>query len=129
MTAKTTGPARKLGRLLVIDWDKASAAAHAARLRAEGWTVVTESEDGARAYSGVRKAPPKALVVDLTTKPSHSRETVRAIVGTRAHRELPVLVLGGTEAERERLAAVAPAARFVSTKGLSAALKTIAQSG
>lgn len=115
-------PARKRGRLLVIDWDKASAAAHAARLRDSGWTVVTESEDGARAYASVRKAPPKALVVDLTTKPSHSRETVRAILSTKAHRDLPVFVFGGTDADRKSLTAVAPAVRFVTAAGLSAAL-------
>ncbi|TMQ02976.1 MAG: hypothetical protein E6J90_44685 [Deltaproteobacteria bacterium] len=101
--------------VLVIDWIADSAQATAAVLRAAGWTVELESEDGGRAYRRVRTQTPEAVVVSLGAKPSHGRETIRSIVQPKATRGIRILAIGGSEADRTKLAALAPQVECLGT--------------
>ena len=111
--------------VLVIDWTPASAQATAALVRAAGWHVDVESEDGGRAYRRVREQTPAAVVVNLGARPSHGRETVRSIVQAKATRTVRILAIGGTDADRTKLTALAPQAEYVGTaQALARALAT-----
>jgi DNA-binding response OmpR family regulator len=107
-------------RLFLFEWDKTSANARVKVLRAAGWTVSVETEDGARGGSKVLKQPPDVIVFDLAKRPSHSRETASGIRGYKAGRSLPMVFVDGTGDDVAKTEARVSAALFTtSTKLLS----------
>ena len=97
-------------KILLVEWDRKSAAARAERLRAAGHEVLVESDDGALAYRTARAEKPDVVLLDLRVKAAHSRQTARPLVGVK---DPPRLVfLDGADDQRERAAAIAPDAVF-----------------
>ncbi len=90
------------GRLFLLHWDEAEAAEAAASLRKDGWDVDVEHQDGARAARAILAAPPDAVVVYLTHRPSHGRETIKAVRAAKAGRQVPVLFVGGEGAALDK---------------------------
>ncbi len=87
--------------VFLVVWDAAAVGTVAPLLRDAGWEVWTESEDGGRAYRGIREHAPACLVVDLSRRPSHGREVVRSLRATRSGRALPVVYSGGDSSSTE----------------------------
>lgn len=87
------------GKLFLIDWNMACAEARADALRAAGYRVEVESNNGGRAYRRVRTALPDAIVIDLRTKPAHGREIARALRELKLIRDVPIVCV---EEEGER---------------------------
>ncbi len=83
------------GRLFLIYWNAAEAEQLAAPLRQDGWDVEVESADGARAGQAILADPPDAVVVYLTRLPSHGRETMHGLRGSKAGRDIPIICVGG----------------------------------
>jgi CheY-like chemotaxis protein len=98
--------------LFLIQWSKEAARQRAAELREEGWTVAVESEDGGRAYKKIRQNPPDVIVIDLSEKPSHSREVALALHDVKASRDIPVVFIEGSDEAREATRARLPSAVF-----------------
>jgi DNA-binding response OmpR family regulator len=122
MSPRSSKRSASAGRLFLIDWDDASAAARGALLRTEGWSVAIEREDGGRAYRRIRERAPDIVLVDLTSKPSHGREIIRSLTKTKTTRALPIVVIGGSKSEQKEITTLAPQAIFSSPQSLSDAL-------
>lgn len=116
-------------RLFLFHWDKTSAAARAKELRAAGWTVAVESEDGARGGSKVLQQPPDVIVFDLAKRPSHSRETASGIRGYKAGRSLPMVFVDGTDDDVAKTKARVSAAVFTTSTKLLSVLNRFPDSG
>lgn len=113
------------GRVFLIQWDTASAAVRAAQLRAAGWEVETESEDGGRAYAGVRVNLPDVVVVDLARKPSHGRITAAALRGAKQFRELAIIFVDGEGEQLAKTRTAIPDGVFVRSEALIQLLGTL----
>jgi hypothetical protein len=104
--------------LFLFQWDKASAQARAKGLRAAGWTVCVESEDGARGGKAVLEKHPDAVVFDLAKRPSHSRETAGGIRGYKAGRTIQMMFVDGTDEDIAKTKARVSMVEFTSSEKL-----------
>jgi DNA-binding response OmpR family regulator len=83
-------------KLFLINWNTKEAEQAAATIRATGWGISgMETKDGGKAYKAIKAAPPDAVVIYLTRKPSHGWETAKALRETAATRHIPILFVGG----------------------------------
>lgn len=111
--------------LFLIHWNQAEAEGFAAELRAAGWRVETEAEDGARAYRRIRELAPAAVVVHLDRKPSHGRITAESLRRNKSTREIPLYFVGGDDEAREKTRAALPHGVFLSADELEGALQAV----
>jgi len=114
------------GTLFLFQWDKTTAQARAKELRAEGWKVDVESEDGARGGKKVLADPPNVIVMDLAKRPSHSRETGNGIRGYKAGRSLPIVFVDGTKEDIEKARTKVSDAIFATSVDLKKVLEKFA---
>ena len=91
----------KAGRIFLVHWNKEEAETFAADLRAQGWQVDLECEEGARGGGAIKQDPPDAVIIYLTRLPSHGRATAEYLVQTKSTRSIPIIFVGG---ESEALA-------------------------
>lgn len=89
-------------RVFLFEWDEAAAEQRAEALRAAGFEVEVESEDGARGGRAVLNQPPDLILFSLEKRPSHSRATAEGIRGYKAGRRIPMLFIGGAAADVEK---------------------------
>src|SRR5688572_6503983 len=82
-------------RLFLFHWHAAEAEQLAAPLRAQGWQVDVEAQDGARGSSAVKATLPDAVVIYLRRLPSHGRETAEALRSSKATRAVPIIFVDG----------------------------------
>jgi DNA-binding response OmpR family regulator len=83
-------------KLYLINWNAKEAEQAAKTIRSTGWEISgIESKDGGKAYKAIKASPPDAVVVYLTSKPSHGWETAKALRETAATRHIPILFVGG----------------------------------
>jgi CheY-like chemotaxis protein len=125
--------------LFLFQWDKTSAQARAKLLRAEGWTVSVESEDGARlpaviaptrqagGSKNVLQKPPDVIAMDLAKRPSHSRETEKGIRGYKAGRTIPMVFVDGTKEDIAKTKAKVSPSMFTTLEKLVSGLEKIGE--
>ncbi|MEK9659771.1 MAG: hypothetical protein VW450_07505 [Chloroflexota bacterium] len=114
-----------MARLLLVGWRAVAVEAEAARLRAAGHEVRTETTDGARAVRRATGDPPDAMVVYLTHRSSNGRETAAVLRGHRAGRAIPVIFVGGEPEDVEKALAKVPDAQSVAREDLETALAAL----
>lgn len=110
------------GKLFLIHWNQPEAEALAGRLRAAGWSVELETEEGERGAQRVLESQPQAVLIYLTRLPSHGRTTGHHLRKKRSPEDLPIFFVGG---ESEKVAEVrreVPEARYLDADQLTAAL-------
>ncbi len=112
-------------KVYLFSWDRQAAESRTAALSASGFSVRTECEDGARGYGDIQREPPDVVVFDLARRPSHSRETARALHDAGRTRRLPLIFVDGDPAERDRVAAAVPNATFTSSDRLVPTLQRL----
>jgi CheY-like chemotaxis protein len=112
-------------KVFLFQWDKTSANERAKTLRAAGWTVVVETEDGARGGSKVLKEQPAVVVMDLAKRPSHSRETAGGIRGYKAGRTIPIVFVDGAEEDVAKTKAKVSPSTFTTSEKLVSVLDNI----
>lgn len=110
------------GKLFLIHWNQAEAEALAGPLRAAGWSVEIESEDGERGARRVLESQPQAVLIYLTRLPSHGRRTGHYLRSVRDSGDLPIFFVGGKPEKIERAREEVPDALFLGEKELTAAL-------
>jgi len=115
------------GRLFLIHWNEAEAQELAEPLRADGWIVETESEDGARAGHRIKADPPQAVVIYHTRLPSHGRETAHYLKYTRSTRDIPVIFVDGSGEALARTKAKVPRAIYTASARLKQVLSGVAR--
>lgn len=113
------------GRAFLVEWDEHAARTRAAALRASGWDVEWEAEDGWRAYSLIRRQVPDVVVIDLARKPAHGRELGRSLHSTSSLRDLPVVFVDGDDRHRELARKAVDGAHFTSSERLSETLANL----
>lgn len=102
-------------RILVVQWDYPAARERAAELRAAGHDVAVETNDAGSAYRKARSDLPDVIVLDLAYRPSLTRHAIRALNRLFGNR---LMVVGGGEHERERIARLAPRVLFTTAGDL-----------
>lgn len=98
----------------LIHWDSDEAEAYADELRAEGWRVDVESEDGGRAFERIKQDPPTVALIFLSQASSHGREVAVELRNTAATRELPIIFVDGTQEAIQQTKSAVPNALYVS---------------
>lgn len=116
------------GKLFLFQWDNASAQLRAKELRAAGWAVTVESEDGARGGNKVKANPPDVVVMDLARRPSHSRETAEGLRWLKATRHIPIVFVDGAEEALAKVKAKVPDAIYTTSVELEHVLEKFAKS-
>jgi hypothetical protein len=111
--------------IFLIHWNEAEAQERAARIRAMGYDVRTESSDGARGGKAILANPPAAVVVDLSRLPSHGRKTAHYLHYTKAGRGIPIVFLPGDPAKMVKVRQAVPGAVWSSWETLSDTLKDV----
>jgi CheY-like chemotaxis protein len=112
-------------KLFLFEWNKDSAEARAALLRADGWEVETESTDGARGFKRVAEWGPDVVVLDLFLKASHSRESAAALRSRSITRDIPIVFVDGLPGVVEKTLAQMKGATAVSSFDLSSTLNDL----
>jgi hypothetical protein len=90
------GPIDMERTLFLFQWNAAQAETRAAQIRAAGWTVEIESEDGKRGIRKILSSHPTVVGLDLDQRPSASLQVATAIRKYRDIRHLPLLFIGGS---------------------------------
>lgn len=106
------------GRLFLIHWNLAEAREYAQRLRAAGWRVESEHEDGARGGKAIIAHPPDAVVIYHTRLPSHGRATAEYLAEAKATRDIPLIFVGGEGEALEKTKAKLPDAIYAREEDL-----------
>ena len=102
-------------RILVVEDERTTAEAVAARLRAEGFAVQIVG-DGPGAVEAVRREPPDAMVLDVMLPGFDGLEVCRRV---QAQRRIPVLMLTARDDETDLLIGLAVGADDYLTKPFS----------
>lgn len=116
------------GNLFLFQWDSVSARLRVKELRAAGWKVTVESEDGARGGNKVKVNPPDVVVMDLARRPSHSRETAEGLRWLKATRHIPIVFVDGAEEALAKTKAKVPDAIYTISAELQRVLEKFAKS-
>jgi len=111
------------GHLFLFCWNEAEAEEAAKQLRASGWSVDLEWEDGARGSAAVKANPPDAVVFFLNRSPSHSRASAEYLAETKATRDIPLIFVGGDADKVVKTKAKIPTGIFVSLDGFAEILQ------
>ena len=59
--------------------------------------VALEHADGGRAWKRIKEGRPDVVVVDMTRRPSHGRELLRAMGQRKYTQTIPVVRVGGED--------------------------------
>ncbi len=78
-------------KVLLISWNKEYSEKQAARYECEGWDVILENEDGARAYKLAAERKPDVVVVYMAYRAKHGIETARAIHARKSLSSIPFI--------------------------------------
>jgi CheY-like chemotaxis protein len=104
------------GRLTLFEWDAPAATRRAELLRAEGWTVDVESEDGARGVRNALNHMPDLFLFDLARRASHSREAAAAIRGYKLGRHVTMIFIDGRPEDIAKTQAKIHGALFINSE-------------
>ena len=109
-------------RVRLYHWKAAEAGPLIAALKGAGYSVDYEETHTPTMFREVRESPPDAFVVDLTRSPSHGRELVVALRGSKKTRHVPVVFVDGDPEKVEVVRRVIPDAVYTSRAKVAAAL-------
>lgn len=105
-------------RLFLVHWDVKEAEGLARGLRADGWQVDVEAEDGARAYKRIKAEPPDVIVIYLTRLPSHGGKMAEALISVWSTHQLPIVFVDGTREVAAKTRARIPNALYTTSAEL-----------
>lgn len=102
------------GRVFLFHWNAAEAEIHAGDLRARGWQVEIEAEDGARGAKAVAESQPDFVVIYHTRLPSHGRATGQYLAQSNTTKSIPIIFVGGEGDALQTTKEQVPGAIYVS---------------
>jgi CheY-like chemotaxis protein len=110
-------------RLLLVDWDEASAAARAAELRASGHEVLVLTKGANfKSFQTVDAAPPDLIVICLDRLPSHGRAVAASLHERKSTRRVPLVFAGGEAPKVLATRPLFPWATYVAWEKFAAAI-------
>jgi len=111
----------------LIDWHPDENKNHAALLEAAGYSVDL-SPFGPDSLRTLKETPPQAVVISLDRRPSQGRDLAMYLRKTKATRQVPLVLAGGTQANVEALQQILPDATYTTwervVEDLAAAIHT-----
>jgi len=110
--------------VFVIHWKSEEAGPLLDACRAAGFAVDSTEGDGMAVMRAVRRALPDVFAIDLSRRPSHSKEAAVWLRGSKRTREIPIVFVGGAEKKVAPIRGLIPDADYCDLSGLAAALKT-----
>jgi hypothetical protein len=112
------------GKLFLIQWDADEVQKRAEFLRAKGWDVEVEFEDGARACQRILARLPEAVVISLDRLPSHGRATALGLRESVAGKRCRLVFVDGKDEAVSKARARIPEAGFTTSSELESFLKS-----
>lgn len=109
-------------RIRLIHWSSTERQARAATLRAQGHTVDARPLTPATLRT-LKRNPPSAVVIDLTRLPMQGRDVGIALRHSPRTRSIPLVFVGGSPEQVERVKAQLPDAAFTQWPRIRATLK------
>lgn len=110
-------------RAFLIHWKKEELGPKVRSLRALGYAVGTEHEDGARAGKNIKENLPDVIVIYLSRLPSHGRETAEYLAEAKATRHIPIVFVGGEPQKVAKVKERVPTGIFSTEARLESVLK------
>jgi CheY-like chemotaxis protein len=112
-----------MARVRVFHWKAEEAGALLDTLRAAGHQIDYEERIDYKVMPALKRAPPDAVVIDLSRLPSHGRECATALRGHKATRLIPIVFVDGLPEKVEAVRRLLPDAVYTSRGRLVSALK------
>src|SRR5438093_4754768 len=109
-------------RVRLIHWNSVEAEAGAERLGAAGYHVVAGALD-AQTLRALREAPPAAVVIDLSRRPSVGRDLALAIRQYKATRHVPLVLVEGEAEQIARIRRLLPDAAYTTWSRIRSTVK------
>lgn len=110
-------------RILVIHYDSAEAPLLATRIRRENFEADVYTGRGTAGFSGIRAAPPDAIVIDLTRMPSYGRAMGALLRESKSTRRIPLVFIEGDPGKTRLVKKLLPDAVFSNVLGIGPALE------
>ncbi|MCG3173917.1 MAG: hypothetical protein GMKNLPBB_02129 [Myxococcota bacterium] len=114
-----------MAQVFVLHWKPDEALPFLELVRECGHSCTYEFHDGGQAFRKIKARPHHLIVISLAHKPSHGRETAKALLETKATRDIPVVFVDGDAAAVESVRKACPQARFIAFDGLRDILKSL----
>ncbi|TAK14012.1 MAG: hypothetical protein EPO32_03550 [Anaerolineae bacterium] len=99
--------------LFLFHWHPDEVDFLAAPLRAAGYRVSVEAEDGARGCRRIVAEPPSIVLIYLSRLPSHGIRTAAHLQERPSTRAIPVIFVGGEPEKVQSARAKVPSAQFI----------------
>jgi CheY-like chemotaxis protein len=126
-TGRKTGSPSGTARIRLIHWDSEEARRKTGLLSAEGYAVESSLPAGPAFFTGLRRSPPDAVVIDLGRLPSQGRDIAVTIRHSPSTRRIPLIFIKGDPGKTEKVRELLPDAAFTTWGSLPAVLaRTIA---
>ena len=109
-------------RVRLVHWDAAKARERAAALRAAGY-IVNHAPVTRETLRELRRAPPAAVVIDLSRVPSHGRDVALAIRGSKTTRQIPIVFVEGDAKKLAGIKKLLPDAEYTTWRRIRSSLK------
>ena len=87
-------------KILLIDF---SGSTEIEKLIKKNNEVIVERNDGGKAYTIAGNEMPDLILINYAAKPTHGRQTAIAIKGRKKTASIPVLFIGGSNTENEKV--------------------------
>jgi CheY-like chemotaxis protein len=118
---------RLKSRIFLIHWKESEVSEYAERLRALGWQVETEAEDGARAGQRIKEILPDVIVIYLSLLPSHGSETAHALRSMKSTRQIPIVFVDGIDDAVEKTRLKVPDALYTTSENIHSVLVSLSE--
>jgi len=108
--------------LYLIHWNAAEAEERAGRLRAMGYEARCELPRGRAFFRDLAQDAPQAVIIDLSRLPSQGRDFGVQLRLQAATRRIPLVYVGGAEAQIAAIRALLPDAAYTTWQSIAADL-------
>src|SRR5258708_7671469 len=108
------GIRNEMARVRVFHWKAAEAGGLLETLRAAGHQIDYEERVDYKVMPALKRAPPDAVVIDLSRLPSHGRECATGLRGNKATRLIPIVFVDGVAEKVDAIRELLPDAVYTS---------------
>jgi len=109
----------------LFHWKSAEAGPLIAKLRSAGYEVAYKGETQSPSVREIRDTAPAAIMIDLSRRPSHGRDVVAWVRGSKSIRNIPIVFMDGDSTKVEAIRREIPDAVYTTQARLPAALKRV----
>ena len=112
-----------MNRIHLIHGNAAKAEESVAKLRAAGYEVACEAFEGPVTLRKLRDNPPRAVVIDLSRRPSLGRDVAVFLRHHKSTRRIPIVFVAGDREKVARIKEILPDAVYTAWSRIRSSLK------